>query len=207
MINNIIIIGAGPAGLFTSIFFYYKFINNKNLNIIVFDNRDLLNTIGRLRQVVILKKEYMSIYKLYEIPNFMDEFYDYIEGILYKDINKDNYTVGPFSFAKNKKNLEYNNFKNNENIIGITITITNIQLYLLKYIKKYTNIKINLGNNINIEEYVKNNFKHNEVLTIGCTGGIGYLRTKFRSRNIEDFLNIDKFNLLGSKDIFVFLVL
>ena len=63
--NSIIIIGAGPSGLFTSIFIYNFLIPcflNLAPSIIIYGNR--FESIGRLRQVIILKKEYKMVQKL-----------------------------------------------------------------------------------------------------------------------------------------------
>lgn len=187
MIKNIIILGGGPSGLFTSIFANKKF---KNMNIEIIETRNITNDTGRLRQVVILKKEYKIFKYLYQLENFIDLFYDYIECVLYKsNKNNDKFNGGPLECIHNKKILvDYNKFINDQNIIGVTITITNIQLCLIEYIKRYKNIKYTENKSINIKKYVKDNYNENEVIVIGCTGAIGSVRTLLTPQNLNDFL-------------------
>ena len=69
--NSIVIIGSGPTGLFTAIFIRH-FLSNKISefpNILIYGER--LNKVGRLRQVIILKKEYGMIQKLFEIDELI----------------------------------------------------------------------------------------------------------------------------------------
>ena len=197
MIKDIIILGGGPSGLFTAIFANKKF---KNINIEIIESRNITNEIGRLRQIIILKKEYKIFKHLYKLDNFINLFYNFIECILYKS-KKDTakFNVGPLKCI-HKKNiiLNYDKFINDPNIIGVTITITNIQLCLIEYIKRYKNIKFNENKHIDIKNYVKDNYKKEEVIVIGCTGAIGAIRTLFTSPNINDFLKkYPKFNNLN----------
>lgn len=184
MVKNIVIIGAGPSGLFCSIFATLQF---PDISIEILEQRNILEEIGRLRQVIILKKSYEAIYELFKIKNFTNLMKKYIECVLYNKTKSSEFTVGPYE-CRSAKYIN-SNFDTDKKIIGVTITITNIQYLLLEYIKLYApNIKITYNFKENLHEYVSSKYKPNEVIIIGCSGAGGSIRNTFKTDDLETFL-------------------
>jgi len=176
VVNSIIIIGAGPCGLFTSIFIYNFLIPcflNLAPSIIIYGNR--FESIGRLRQVIILKKEYKMVQKLFEIPGLVEFMSDYIECVLYSDTQQHHeYNVGPLLCSNKELFMDRDNFLNNPSIAGITITIYNLEICLYNFIKQNYSKVIFINETINIDTIVSNN-----VIILGCTGAVGTIRRKY----------------------------
>ena len=126
MVKNVVIIGAGPSGLFCSIFATLQF---PDISIEILEQRNILEEIGRLRQVIILKKSYEAIYELLKIKNFTNLMKKYIECVLYNKTKSSEFTVGQYE-CRSAKYIN-SNFDTDKKIIGVTITITNIQYLLL----------------------------------------------------------------------------
>lgn len=180
MVHNIVINGSGPAGLFFAIFAYLKY----KVNIELLDNRDIKTEIGRLRQIIILKKSYKSVQYLFEIPNLINEFNDFVECVLVKTYNNNSFSEGPYECVDKKiSKLELNH----KNVIGVTITITNLQLCLISYIEKYTDINLILNFEGNINDYAKK-YNSDDVIIVGCSGIGGSIRNQFTSPTLETFL-------------------
>ena len=183
--QSIIIVGTGPTGLFTAIFVQVFLLNVINIkpNIIIYGNRT--EDVGRLRQVIILKKEYNMIDKLFEIDGLVEFMSNYIECVLYDDTPDDkpntDYAVGPLLCNNTDLFKDKATFFSNKNIKGITITIYNLELCLINFIKeKYKNIEF-VYETFNID-----NFNIKDVIILGCTGGKGDIRIKYKN-----FLSID----------------
>jgi hypothetical protein len=176
VVNSIIIIGAGPCGLFTSIFIYNFLIPcflNLAPSIIIYGNR--FESIGRLRQVIILKKEYKMVQKLFEIPGLVEFMSDYIECVLYSDTQQHHeYNVGPLLCSNKELFMDRDNFLNNPSIAGITITIYNLEICLYNFIKQNYSKVIFINETINIDTIVSNN-----VIILGCSGAVGTIRRKY----------------------------
>tara|TARA_B110000091_G_C13800121_1_gene469806 strand:+ start:298 stop:2223 length:1926 start_codon:yes stop_codon:yes gene_type:complete len=174
--NSIIIIGAGPSGLFTSIFIYNFLIPcflNLAPSIIIYGNR--FESIGRLRQVIVLKKEYKMVQKLFEIPGLVEFMSDYIECVLYSDTQQHSeYNVGPLLCSNKELFMDRDNFLNNPSIAGITITIYNLEICLYNFIKQNYSKVIFINETIDIDTIVSNN-----VIILGCSGGGGTIRRKY----------------------------
>jgi hypothetical protein len=187
MDNSIIIIGAGPTGLFTAIFicnFLMPKFSNLAPSIIIYGNR--FEQIGRLRQVIILKKEYKMVQKIFEIPGLVQFMSDYIECVLYADTEKHtNYNVGPLLCSNKELFMDRDNFLNNPLIVGITITIYNLEICLQNFIKLNYNTVVFINETINIDTIDSNN-----VIILGCTGAVGTIRRQYtQSTNIKTIIN------------------
>ena len=138
MVKNIVIVGAGPTGLFCGIFASLQF---PDISIEILEQRNIVQEICLLRQVIILKKSYEAIYELFKLKHFTNLMKKYIECVLYNKVQSSEFTVGPYE-CRSAKYIN-DDFDSDEKIIGVTITITNIQYLLLEYIKRYApNIKI-----------------------------------------------------------------
>jgi hypothetical protein len=174
--NSIIIVGAGPSGLFTAIFIYNFLIHRFDKlapSIKIYGNR--FESIGRLRQVVILKKEYKMVQKLFEIPGLVEFISDYIECVLYADTQQhSDYNVGPLLCSNKELFTDPNNFLNNPLIAGITITIYNLELCLQNF------IQLNYKQIVFINEIFQiDTIDSDNVIILGCSGSNGIIRTKY----------------------------
>jgi len=184
MVKNIVIVGAGPTGLFCAIFATLQF---PDIKIEILEQRNIVEEIGRLRQVIILKKSYEAIYELFKIPNFTNLMKKYVECVLYNKTKSSTFTVGPYE-CRSAKYIN-SNFESDDKIIGVTITITNIQYLLLEYIKLYSpNINITYNFKVNVHEYVSTKYKPADVIIIGCTGAGGAIRNTFKTDDLDTFL-------------------
>jgi hypothetical protein len=191
--GKFIIVGGGPTGLITAILlnnFLQEFLNG--LNIEIYDNR--FDTIGRLRQVIILKKEYGMVQKLFEVPELIEHMSQYMECVLKNPQNKQsNFTVGPYSCTK-----KLDNFLTDDTLTGITITIYNLERCLIEFIKKKYEITTKLfKQQFNITDFNKDD------IIIGCSGANGTIRKYYTQIeelnpevNTEYIMNYDKNNKL-----------
>lgn len=166
--NSFIIVGGGPCGLFTAIYLnelvMCKIIDKPK--IIIYENR--MNNIGRLRQVVIIHKKY-EVYKyIFDISGLIEIIIKHSECILYEN------TYGEPYECLNINLFERNNFMENENIQGITITLYNLERCLKLYIEqKYDNI------NFKNETFNLKNINSSRVVIFGCSGMTGEIRKKY----------------------------
>lgn len=172
--NSIIIVGSGPTGLFTAIFVHYMLLNTiaNKPSIIIYGDR--LNDVGRLRQVIILKKEYGMVQKLFEIPGLVEFMADYIECVLYQETENPDYVVGPLLCNDKELFLNKEQFLNNQKIKGVTITIYNIEKCLIEFIKRFCP-SVEFVN----EKFIINNFNNNKSIIFGCSGALGEIRHKY----------------------------
>lgn len=180
---KILIIGGGPTGLFTSIALRHKFKEiGINPEIHVLDHR--LYNRSRTKQVVVLKRKYNIINKLYRYEKLIDYFNKYKECTLTsnKIIKKEGYLDGPYLCLEE-------DYDDDE---GITILLSNVELLLMEYIEDYkicTLTEIKRGN-VYVEKYISD-FKPNII--IGSTGGSAYLRTNLlkKHKRVPDNTNKD----------------
>ena len=180
---KILIIGGGPTGLFTSIALRDKFTKiGIYPEIHLVDHR--LTNRSRTKQVVVLKKKYNIINKLYQYGNLIDYINKYKECTLSTNdvIENKEFLDGPYLCSKEK-------YEDDE---GITILLSNVELLLMEYIKDFkicTLTEIKRGNHY-VEKYISD-FKPNII--IGSTGGSTYLRTNLlkKHKRVPDNTNKD----------------
>ena len=163
--------------------------------VVIFGDR--LNDVGRLRQVIILKKEYGMVQELFNMTELFTHMANYIECILYKDPNtttSSKYSVGPLLCGDTTHVLEkYKrgpyDFNTDPDILGLTITIYNLEECLKKYIIDnycYTGSNPERTTYFIYDRFEKNDVKDlNNIILMGCSGGSGVIRRMYEHPTIE----------------------
>ncbi len=168
---NIIVVGAGPVGLFTALYYNFYYRNrflNKKINIILIDNR-------------IYKEGYRLPYTRTTEFNFdVNEFQIFIKNIFCWD-----------SFYIQKDERAFNYINTLENLLYIEAYNKSVKMYFTKQFSTYNDI----------EKYaIKNKFDYIIDCTGGrlkknITNKINWNSFKFKKNNYEVKLQNEKYKL------------